>query len=175
VLGGLDEPFADASVLPTFLLSRFTRRSVTVALGGDGSDELLAGYPTFPAEAVARRYRIRRAVHDRLLLPIAQRLPVSTADFSLDFKLKHFLRGVAETPAIRHQLWLGAFAPAEERRLAMWPLRSDPYSEVRKLYGERAQGDWIGRLIYLYAKTYLQDDILVKVDRASMLSSLEVR
>ena len=57
----MDEPFADASILPTYLLSRHTRESVTVALGGDGSDELLAGYPTFPAERFARLYPMPRA------------------------------------------------------------------------------------------------------------------
>jgi asparagine synthase (glutamine-hydrolysing) len=175
VLGGLDEPFADASVVPTFLLSRFTRGTVTVALGGDGSDELLAGYPTFRAEAIARRYPVPRQVHERLVHPLAARLPVSTADFSFDFKVKRFLRGVMAPAAIRHQLWLGAFAPAEQRSLLASPPRCDPYRDVRGLYDGAPASDWLNKLIYLYSKTYLQDDILVKVDRASMLSSLEVR
>ena len=63
----LDEPFADASILPTYLLSRFTREHVTVALGGDGSDELLAGYPTFTADRVARLYPLPRVLHERLV------------------------------------------------------------------------------------------------------------
>ena len=83
VVDVLDEPFADASILPTYVLSRFTRESVTVALGGDGSDELLAGYPTFPAERVARLYAVPRLVHERVVTPLVDRLPVSTADFSL--------------------------------------------------------------------------------------------
>jgi asparagine synthase (glutamine-hydrolysing) len=175
VTAGLDEPFADASVLPTYLLSHFTRQSVTVALGGDGSDELLAGYQTFPAEAVARRYPVPRRLHERLVLPLAERLPVSTANFSLDFVVKRFLRGARESPPIRHQYWLGAFTPAEQRALLASSPSCDPYKDVQALYDTPRQGDWVQRLIYLYSKTYLQDDILTKVDRASMLTSLEVR
>jgi asparagine synthase (glutamine-hydrolysing) len=175
VADGLDEPFADPSVLPTHLLSRFTRSRVTVALGGDGGDELLAGYPTFPAEAVARRYHLPAAVHRAVVAALAERLPVSTANFSLDFKVKRFLRGVAAPPPIRHQLWLGAFSPAEQRRLLVAHAGTDPYRDAVDLYEREAGGDWVERLIYLYCRTYLQDDILVKVDRASMLASLEVR
>src|SRR5262249_35078532 len=94
VAAGLDQPFADASILPTYLRSRSARRSVTVALGGDGGDELLAGYPTFVAEEVAARYRVPRGLHERVLVPLAGRLPVSTANFSREFKLRRFLRGV---------------------------------------------------------------------------------
>jgi asparagine synthase (glutamine-hydrolysing) len=174
VVAGIDEPFADPSVLPTYLLSRFARETVTVALGGDGGDELLAGYPTFPAEAVARRYVVPRTLHDRVVVPVAERLPVSTDDFSLDFKIKRFLRGAKEPAPLRHQFWLGAFTPAEQRALLAEPPRLDPYEGVQAL-GKQATGNWVERLIYLYAKTYMTDDILAKVDRASMLTSLEVR
>jgi asparagine synthase (glutamine-hydrolysing) len=170
----MDEPFADASILPTYLLSRFTREHVTVALGGDGADELLAGYPTFPAESVARLYPVPRILHDRLVIPLADRLPVSTANFSFDFKLKRFLRGAAAPASIRHPVWLGSFTPAEQRDLLTSPA-GDPFEPHRRPFGEAPTGDRLERLIYLYAKTYLQDDILVKVDRASMACSLEVR
>jgi asparagine synthase (glutamine-hydrolysing) len=175
VTAGLDEPFADPSVLPTFLLSRFARETVTVALGGDGGDELLAGYPTFPAEAVARRYVLPRGLHERVVVPLAERLPVSTDDFSFDFKLKRFLRGAIEPAATRHQLWLGAFTTPEQRALLVEPPTVDPLVGVRALHDGQRTGDWVAKLIYLYAKTYLPDDILTKVDRASMLTSLEVR
>jgi asparagine synthase (glutamine-hydrolysing) len=170
----LDEPFADASILPTYLLSRFTRGSVTVALGGDGSDELLAGYPTFPAERIAQLYRVPRFLHEDVLVPLADRLPVSTANFSLDFKLKRFLRGARLPTEVRHPVWLGSFAPDEQRALLLDP-RADPFLEHRQSWDRAPSRDGLERLIYLYAKTYLQDDILVKVDRASMACSLEVR
>jgi len=174
VVDVLDEPFADASILPTYLLSRYTRESVTVALGGDGSDELLAGYPTFTAERVARLYPMPRYLHERLIVPLAERLPVSTANFSLDFKLKRFLRGASSPAALRHPIWLGSFTPHEQEKLLV-RAPVDPYEEHRRRFADAPTKDRLERLIYLYAKTYLQDDILVKVDRASMANSLEVR
>jgi asparagine synthase (glutamine-hydrolysing) len=174
VVDFLDEPFADASILPTYVLSRFTRESVTVALGGDGSDELLAGYPTFPAERVARLYAMPRLLHERVIVPLVDRLPVSTADFSLDFKLKRFLRGAAAPADVRHAAWLGAFMPAEQATL-LGRDPGDPLAEQRRAFAGAPTGSRLERLIYLYATTYLRDDILVKVDRASMACSLEVR
>jgi asparagine synthase (glutamine-hydrolysing) len=169
----LDEPFGDASILPTALLSRFTREHVTVALGGDGGDELLAGYPTFQAERVARLYRVPRVLHEGVIVPLADRLPVSTANFSFDFKLKSFLRGAGVPDDVRHATWLGSFTHGEQAALLTRP-PDDPFVEQRAAVAA-AHGDRLARLIYLYAKTYLQDDILLKVDRASMAYSLEVR
>jgi asparagine synthase (glutamine-hydrolysing) len=170
----LDEPFGDGSILPTFLLSRFTRESVTVALGGDGSDELLAGYPTFAADRVAGFYRLPRVLHDRVVTPLVDRLPVSTANFSLDFKLKRFLRGAIASTETRHATWLGSFTPAEQAHLLTGPTY-DGFQEQRQVLAVAPSKKRLERLIYLYATTYLQDDILFKVDRASMASSLEVR
>lgn len=174
VVDFLDEPLADPSVLPTYLLSRFTRQSVTVALGGDGADELLAGYPTFPADRVARLYRVPDSVHRRLLLPLADKLPTSTDNFSFDFKVKRFLRGAGSSADVRHPLWLGAFTPSEVGDVLVRDT-ADPLAEQRAFFESAPTKDKIERLVYLYAKTYLQDDILVKVDRASMACSLEVR
>ncbi len=173
VVDWLDEPFGDASILPTYLLSRFTQEHVTVALGGDGSDELLAGYPTFPADRLARVYHVPNLLHRNVIVPLADRLPVSTANFSFDFKLKRFLRAAASREDVRHPVWLGSFTPEEQAAL-LTKAPGDPFVEQRRVLAA-AGGDRLGKLIYLYAKTYLQDDILVKVDRASMACSLEVR
>ena len=170
----LDEPFADASVLPTYLLSRFTRESVTVALGGDGGDELLAGYPTFAADRVARFYRMPRLLHERVVLPLADLLPTSTSNFSFDFKVKRFLRGAASPAELRHAHWLGSFTPMEQEAL-LGRSSENAFAEQRAAYADAPTRDRLERLVYLYARTYLQDDILVKVDRASMACSLEVR
>src|SRR5437764_1567749 len=109
----LDEPFADPSFLPTLLLSRFTRRHVTVALAGDGGDELFAGYDPFlahrPASVFARVPRaLRGAVQAMVHL-----LPASSRNMSLDFRLKQFLRGVDAPPSLRHQSWIASFLPDE--------------------------------------------------------------
>jgi asparagine synthase (glutamine-hydrolysing) len=172
----LDEPFADASVIPTYLLSAFTRRHVTVALGGDGGDELFAGYPTFPAHRVAQFYRVPQAVHQRIIQPLAELLPVSRENFSLDFKVKRFLRGANCRPGIRDQIWLGSFTPSEQQLLLEGTSAEiDHYEDIAEAERNSPGSNLIDRLIYLYCKFYLQDGILTKVDRASMACSLEAR
>lgn len=172
----LDEPFADASVIPTYLLSRFTRRHVTVALGGDGGDELFAGYPTFPAHRFARLYRMPQALHAGLVRPLANLLPVSRQNFSLDFKIKRFLRGATASPAIRDQIWLGSFTPAEQDGLLVGMAGEiDRYEDVTQVEKDCSASDPVARLIYQYCKLYLAGGILVKVDRATMACSLEAR
>jgi asparagine synthase (glutamine-hydrolysing) len=174
VLSTVDEPLADASILPTYLLSRFTRESVTVALGGDGGDELLAGYPTFGADRVARLVRLPTALHRDVLVPLAERLPVDTRNFSFEFKVKRFLRGLRYEPDLRHAVWLGAFTPPEQAALLVRQAR-DPLGPASDASRRAPMGDRVARLSYLYVDGYLQDDVLTKVDRASMAVSLEVR
>jgi asparagine synthase (glutamine-hydrolysing) len=172
----MDEPFADASIIPTYLLSKFTREYVTVALGGDGGDELFAGYPTFVAHRMAQFYKVPRFVHERVIAPMAARLPVNTSNISFDFKVKQFLRGMTYRPEIRNQVWLGAFTPTEQRELLNGAaVATDPYEDIDAAEQNCDSRDLLERMIYLYCKFYLQDDILVKVDRASMACSLEAR
>jgi asparagine synthase (glutamine-hydrolysing) len=166
----LDEPFADPSVLPTYLLSRFARQSVKVALGGDGADELFAGYPTFAAHRLADFYRLPLWLH-RWVVQLAGLLPVSTDNLSAEFKLKRFLRGARERPELRDQLWLGALSHVEQRRLLTTPPLVDPLARLVV----SADGKAADRLTLQYLKYYLEGDILPKVDRASMAASLEVR
>jgi asparagine synthase (glutamine-hydrolysing) len=177
----LDEPFGDASILPTHLLSRFARNDVTVVLGGDGADELLAGYPTFAAERAARLYR-RLPRHARALAEAAAgNLPVDHRNFSFDFKLKQFLRGAAEPPALAHQRWLGSFSGSELSRLLVQGGNGrafDVEAEHLALAARLAPctgTDALNRSLALYQETYLPEDILTKVDRASMACGLEVR
>jgi asparagine synthase (glutamine-hydrolysing) len=177
----LDEPFADPSILPTHLLSIFTRQHVTVALSGDGGDELLAGYPTFLAEpfgALAHRWLPTWALPP--LRAAASRLPVSTRNISFDFKIKQFLRGLDHAGAARHQVWLGSFTPTEvlalltpEARAGLGPV--DPLDEIVRRVGQTPAEDPWDRLLVFYCKYYLAGDILVKADRASMAVGLEVR
>lgn len=170
----LDEPFADPSVIPTYLLSRFTREHVTVALGGDGGDELLAGYPTFAAERLARFYRIPSLLHEQVVVRLIDRLPVSTRNFSTDFKLKRFVRGMSYPLQQRHIAWLGAFAPDDVASVLHAGDENLPGS-LPSIADDAERSDPIARLIAYYVASYLRDDILVKVDRASMAASLEVR
>jgi asparagine synthase (glutamine-hydrolysing) len=177
----IDEPLGDASILPTWLLSRFTREKVTVALGGDGGDELLAGYPTYQAHRLAGLYeRLPAALRSRLIEPLVRRLPVSRRNISLDFKAKKFISGAGLPPAVRNQTWLGAFSGSEALSVLGKDLRgtlatTDLFDEARRHMDRAPAPDLLGKLLYVDLKMYLQDGILVKVDRASMACSLEVR
>src|SRR6266404_404782 len=177
----LDEPFADPSFLPTLLLSRFTRRHVKVALAGDGGDELFAGYDPFlahrPAALFARVPRpLRAALHQ-----ILHRLPSSSRDMSLDFRLKQFLRGVDAPPSLRHASWIASFLPGEMGALLHPGLRSlaSPEIAFRQVLEDAmrsgARPGSIDEALRYYLTRYLADDILVKADRASMAASLELR
>lgn len=184
----LSEPFADHSILPTYLLSRFAKNRVTVALGGDGGDELFLGYPTFLAEA------LRPRLFDRLRGPLeplvdgarrmASLLPVSHDDMSLDFKLQRTLDGVAEPrPLRRHQRFLTGATDARLRALLSAEARAtlgpeDLLAPLDRLEEEAARAgarDVLDVLLVGYARTYLAAGVLQKVDRASMAVSLEAR
>ena len=181
ILNFLDEPFADASIIPTYLLSKFTRERVKVALSGDGGDELFAGYDTFPAHKLARIYeKIPTFIRKGLLEKIVYSLPVSFDNLSFDFKLKQFLKGIPYPPEVRNQVWLGSFSPDEQNCLLREDINAGggAHDLFDALYTSLKACDaknYIELIIYLYCKFYLQDDILVKTDRASMACSLEVR
>ena len=177
----LDEPLGDASLLPTYLLSRFARRSVTVALSGDGGDELFAGYPTYQAHRLARVLAsLPDAVRDHLLRPAVARLPVSPDNLSLDFRLKRFVAGLGLDDVERHAVWMGSFTPIEQRELftadALAQMgRAPSYDAFREIAAHAATATPLARMLYLDLKTYLGEGVLTKVDRASMACSLEVR
>ena len=179
-VASLDEPFADPSFLPTMLLSRFTRRSVKVALSGDGGDELFAGYDPFLAHRPAQALAWMPVAVQALLRVAAGLLPSSSRNMSLDFRLKQFLRGVEAPESLRHQVWIGAFSPTELRAIVQPALATGgAYDEV---LAEADRGARLGvkagsvdEALRFYLGRYLADDILVKADRASMSASLELR
>lgn len=180
VFSYLDEPIADASIMPTYLLSAFARKHVTVALAGDGSDELFAGYPTFQAESLVGAYRtIPEWMRQGLIEPAIRALPVSHSYFSLDFKLKRFIDGAGTDPRHRHQRWLGAFTDTEANELLQGGgdyAFASPYELLNQYFHCEEKGDvFHNDVLWSYARTYLMDEVLVKVDRASMANSLEVR
>jgi len=180
LLATLDEPLGDASYIPTYLLARFARRHVTVALGGEGGDELLAGYPTFQAMKLIRYYAIFPSELRAIINSIAARLPVSLANISPDFKIKQLLRGTGVAAEVMFFLWMGSFTEAEKRRLLSPAVHNEiaggnPFEDVLDLIKRSNLRADLERTLYLCAKLYLQDDILVKLDRASMANSLEVR
>lgn len=177
VAGRLDEPMGDSSILPCYLLSQFTRRHVKVALGGDGGDELFAGYDPFLALGKAKLYSrlVPRPVH-RAICMVAARMPVSHAYMSLDFRVKRALRGLGHRPSLWLPVWMAPVGPAELEELFNEPADlEDVFSEAIAAWDGCAQADAVDRALQFFAKLYLQDDILVKIDRASMMHGLEVR
>jgi asparagine synthase (glutamine-hydrolysing) len=179
----LDEPLGDASLIPTFLVSRFTREHVTVALGGDGGDELFAGYPTYLAHRMTGYYNALPAfVRKGLIEPAVARLPVSTNNLSFDFKAKRFISGAALPTGMRHTVWMGSYDAALQRQLlhpdiiATCPDEA-VFDEVNG-YNQPAGAnghDAIEQMMKLDATHYLSECVLFKVDRASMAASLETR
>ena len=173
----LDEPMGDNSLLPCYLLSRFTRQHVKVALGGDAGDELFAGYDPFRVLRYAEIYRklIPRPVHEAIRM-LAARVPVSHRNMSFDFRIKRTLRGLSYAPNLWLPVWM---APLDEKELAELfdePVDlDDVFSEAIEAWEGCAQTNPVDRAMQYFIKLYLQDDILVKVDRASMMHGLEVR
>lgn len=177
IFAKLDEPQGDNSLLPTWLLSRFTRRYVTVALGGDGGDELFAGYDTFRGLDKARLYDslVPRPMH-HALRALAGLLPVSHSNISFDFKIKRGMRGASHPQRLWNPIWLGALEPDEISRF--FGEKIDPedlYSEAIDSWEACQQTDLVDRTLQFYTEIYLQDGILAKVDRASMMHGLEAR
>ncbi len=173
-----DEPFADASLLPTYAVSKFARPYITVALDGDGSDELLGGYGTFEAAVLAERLpRLTPALWNAVQRMVSL-LRTSTDDFSFDFKMKTFVKGLKHTLPERNQVWLGSF-DADELRALLTP---DWQNELPRLFQDlRGHADPLRELDALDAVSlltihqYLANDILVKLDRATMSVALETR
>lgn len=180
VVDFLDEPMADASIIPTYFLSKFASEHVTVALGGDGGDELFAGYDPFVAHQFVWIYeKIPISIRNILELT-ARHLPTSLSNMSLDFKIKKFLSGFNGDKNYRNQRWLGAFERSERGRMfngEIWQLIKDlnEFEDIDTYFSKSDSKDFFDNLILEYERMYLMDQILVKVDRASMFNSLEVR
>src|SRR6266446_5924630 len=176
----MDEPFSDPSLVPTYLLSRFTRRHVTVALGGDGGDELFAGYQMYRGNRWAENYaKIPESLRKLVIEPLVGLLPVKTKNLSLDYKATRFITGTKYDPVARHHIWFGSFNPAEQEMLltpeVLRSSDSDIYREARQMLHECDSADVVKQMQSLDTRLYLAEDILTKVDRASMAVSLEVR
>jgi asparagine synthase (glutamine-hydrolysing) len=160
----LAEPLGDPAVLPTFLLAEAAREDVKVILSGEGADELFGGYPTYLGHKFAERWQrvpgpLRQAVRWA-----ADRWPSSTGKMTLEYMLKQFLAAGEKPWLDRHLTWLGAMR-IEDGVIAELAAKLDAFP----------QGDQSNRIMWFDFLTYLPDDLLVKVDRATMLASVEAR
>jgi len=173
--GSLEEPFGDSSMLPTYYISRLARQHVTVALSGDGGDEAFAGYERYQVHLQRRHFNwmpesaggfYRKQLHPRF--------PSSTPGRNLAYSIslpwaERYLEGISLQPFDREMRLLSD----DFRATALGD--ADPMSVLRRYLDEAPARDRLSRVLYLDTKTYLPGDILTKVDRMSMLNSLEVR
>lgn len=181
IVSRLDEPLADPSVLPTYLLSQVTRRRVTVALGGDGGDELFGGYEHFLGFLLSENYlKIPAFLRHHVLEPLGSFLPISSGYVSPKHVVERFIAGTHVEPWLRTQIWLGALTADMQQALWQEPmpglLQVDRlYAETKDLYQGYPARAPFSRVFYLFARQFLADYILVKVDRCSMMHALEIR
>ncbi|MBZ5606791.1 MAG: asparagine synthase (glutamine-hydrolyzing) [Acidobacteriia bacterium] len=170
-----DEPGADAGALPVWFLSQLSRRHVTVALSGEGADELFGGYYTYLGDKYARTLRRVPALARRLALGLARRLPVSDDKIGLDYKLQRMLEGSLLDPADAHLFWNGTFSEAQKKHLHLHNGHPPVGALLETLPPQSQETGYLNRYLWLDQRYYLPDDILYKCDRMSMAHSLEVR
>lgn len=164
-----DEPSADAGALPVWFLSKMCRQDVTVALSGDGADELFGGYNTYLADRYAQTLRHFPRAARSAAARAAALLPVSDEKIGLDYKIRRMLEGSLLEPVDAHFYWNGTFDEPQRRAL----LSSNSPASAIPLPGET--NGYLNRFLWLDQLCYLPDDILNKCDRMSMAHSLEVR
>jgi asparagine synthase (glutamine-hydrolysing) len=175
-----DEPLADPSALPLYLLSKFASGKVKVVLSGDGGDELFAGYQTYQAHKLVTYFDVLPECIKSALRFTASRMAVSHNYLSLDFKIKQFLKGVGISSEIRFFLWRGAFSNMEMKELLAPDVCAElkhhnAYEDIFRYIDESHLTKELERILYLGMKLYLQDNNLVTADRASMANGVEAR
>ena len=176
-----DEPLGDFSLFPTYLVSAFARQYVTVALSGDGGDELFAGYDHYKAQRLDGYYRLLpRIVREHVITYLLERIPPTAQKKGIINKAKRFVEGAALPADLQHTRWMTFFTPAEKRQLYQPEIQTelkdvDTHAFMRQFLSKNGISDQLGEQLLLDLKTYMVDDILVKVDRMSMATSLEVR
>jgi asparagine synthase (glutamine-hydrolysing) len=170
-----DEPSSDAGALPVWFLSKMSKAEVTVALSGEGADELFGGYLTYRANQLARPMRRLPKWSLRAALGLAHFWPVSDDKISREYMVKRFLEGSLQPPEQAHVYWNGTFSEAEARSLSAFPLPGSLDRALGELRDSPAAKDGVSPYLWWDQKYFLPDDILNKVDRMSMAHALEVR
>ena len=177
----LDQPLADPAAVALFQLSRLARQSVTVALSGDGADEIFVGYPTYHANRYLGWYRFfPKFFRERLFAPIIERLPSSTDKLSFDYKAKKFIEGSRFSRRKAHFWWRTLFTEAEKKRLfaPSWNEEArdiDSYSVYRRHFADSRGFDFTSQCLYADLRVWLAGNNLHKLDAMSMAHSLEAR
>ena len=180
-LDRLPEPHADTSYVPMVLLSKMAKEHVGVVLAGDGGDELLLGYPTFLAHRLALgAEKIPKALRRRVIQPLARQLPRSFDSWSFEYRVNRFIDGLDYDPFVRHFVWIGGTRPDVmgdllEPAVANYDEVAAPLDVVSQVLRGYSSHEVLNRLSHMYARIYLADGVLQKVDRATMRHGLESR
>lgn len=170
-----DQPFADSSAIPTYLVAQLTREHVTVALTGDGGDELFAGYERFAAARLAEVYRRTPQIVQSILARVLNGLPESTRYDGFVRRARRFAESAPFPLAERYLGWVGIFDTDFIRELLSNGADLNIVNHFQGYFQKVQEADPIGQLLYVNIKTYLPGDLLVKTDRMSMANSLEAR
>ncbi len=177
----VDEPFGDFSLFPTYLVSKMARDYVTVVLSGDGGDELFAGYDTYIANQMARSYdSIPRILRKQVIEKLVAKIPPTEKKKGLINRIKRFVEGAALPPDLQHVRWMIFLSEAEKNMLYSRDLMkqlnpAEYYDFIRGYFKAMSACSPLDQQQFVDIKTYMVDDILVKVDRMSMATSLEAR
>lgn len=179
LIAAFDEPFADTSLIPTYFLCALAKKSVTVSLSGDGGDELFGGYLTYQADRYYQFMRHLPASIRKILHLLSGQFPTSFNKVGLDYKLKQFFHGCLLDFQSAHLSWREIFNEHQKKEIFhidYQSLSSHNATDIsRRYFQDVADCHYLDQAMYVDMKTWLIDDILVKVDRASMAHSLEVR
>jgi asparagine synthase (glutamine-hydrolysing) len=170
-----DQPFADSSAIPSFLVAQKTREHVKVALTGDGGDELFAGYERFAAARLAETYRRTPHLLQNAVKQVLDLMPEETTYRSFVRRARRFVDSAALPLSERYLGWVGVFSPTLIGELLADDLESDPMAHFQTYFDPVSGDDLIGQLLSVNMTTYLPGDLLVKTDRMTMANSLEAR
>ncbi|MFH1754498.1 MAG: asparagine synthase (glutamine-hydrolyzing) [Candidatus Latescibacterota bacterium] len=176
-----DDPLADSSMIPVYMIAEFARKHVTMVLTGDGGDEIFAGYDTYNAYYVRRMYRLLpRWLRQQVVRRVVEALPVSLTKVSFDFKAKRFVEGAELDADEAHFWWRVILSESAKSNLYTGSFRdavgnvatADIYRDYFRMSGS---DDPLSRMLYVDTRFYLPNDMLVKVDRMTMANALEAR
>jgi asparagine synthase (glutamine-hydrolysing) len=181
IVEAMDEPVADTSFIPFYYLSKFARKKIIVSLSGDGGDELLGGYETYVADKLHNHMHSTpsQLIYFTQLL-INKLMPIDNGKVSFDYKLRKFLAGHKLSSNDAHNSWRSIFSSEDKLKLVNMDyqnkiLSSNPFTYFKKQAELVSECHYLDRAMYVDTKTWLPDDILAKVDRATMAHSLENR
>ncbi len=180
IVRAADEPMADTSIVPMYYLAQFAREKVTVCLSGDGSDEIFGGYETYLADQLFRAAGHLPAAVWRVSKQLGQLAPVRFNKVDVTYKIRQFLAAGGLSPQRAHVSWRGIFDDGERRELVHRDLHQavlgvDPWAQFDAHFAEVRDCHYLDQAMYVDFKTWLADDILVKVDRMTMAHGLESR